>query len=440
MLLIYTSQITNRVKYTFNLTFKDLIGIEFTLTDSKEEFNVFEGLKCSYHEHPISNELFFRPNGLLWSKGVKKVEVSVLDYKDYKALFPVKHFSDNPIQEPALPFDPFAAIFYMVSRYEEYLPHYKDQFKRFPAAESIALKHDFLKLPVVNLWALEVKNVLKQKFPELKFKEKKFQFTPTYDIDSAYSYLHKGFIRNIGGYVKALLGFDTKDLFQRTMVLTGFAKDPFDNYDWQNNLHSLYGLKPIYFFLVGNYGEYDKNISIQVPQIQSLMKSIADYATVGIHPSYASNSDRNILKKEINRLYNVLKRNVIHSRQHFLKLSLPDTYQNLIDAGITDDYTMGYASEIGFRAGIANPFYFYNLDLEVPTNLRVHPFFIMDATFQYYLQHDPQDCLEIVKPIIDVVRKVNGHLITLWHNNSLGDDDSIDWRDLYEAIIKHIMT
>jgi hypothetical protein len=117
-------------------------------------------------------------------------------------------------------------------------------------------------------------------------------------------------------------------------------------------------------------------------------------------------------------------------------MNLPVTYHNLIDHDILDDYTMGYASQPGFRAGISDSFFFYDLDHDGPTPLRVHPFTIMDGTLRDYLKLEPEPALELVKNLIKEVKDVQGTFITLWHNESLSDTKRwAGWLDVYKQII-----
>jgi hypothetical protein len=115
----------------------------------------------------------------------------------------------------------------------------------------------------------------------------------------------------------------------------------------------------------------------EVERRKSNAKSIADEAEIGIHPSYSSNKNLHELEIEIKRLGKVIKRDITKSRNHFLKLSFPTTYERLLEHDITDDYTMGYANAVGFRAGTSVSFPFYNIDLEQETKLLVHPFAVM---------------------------------------------------------------
>jgi hypothetical protein len=139
-------------------------------------------------------------------------------------------------------------------------------------------------------------------------------------------------------------------------------------------------------------------------------------------------------------LSKVLNRQITKSRQHFLKLDLPHTYRNLIDLDITDDYTMGYASEIGFRASICSSFYFYDLELDIETNLKIHPFAFMEGTLRDYLNIHADKALNHIKPLIDEVKAVNGTFICLWHNESLSNQYRwVGWQEVYEQTIKYAL-
>ena len=430
MILVYTAKITSRVSYIFKLIFNGILGIEIRFTDNQEEFRNFKGAKLSYHTQPVADELFFLSKPLLFENDIKDLEITVFEWEGNKVFFPTRG--------SALPFDPFAASFYLVSRYEEYLPHIKDIYERFDAKESIAFQKGFLTKPLVNIWTQKIKERLSVKYPELVFPKKKYEYISTIDIDNAYAYKEKGIMRTTGGYIRALLNFNINEVIERTKVLLGKEQDPYDTYDYQLLIQHKYKLRSIYFFLLADYGVNDKNVPFQNRNFQSLIKSIADYSEVGIHPGFGSGRSKQKLKEEHNRLEKILNREVTKSRQHFLKFTLPETYQNLIDLDVTDDYTMGYASSIGFRAGICSPFYFYDLDLDVETKLKIHPFAVMDATLRFYMKVSPEEASAYINPIIDEIKAVNGTFYSLWHNESLNNDKLWkDWRSVYENMVEY---
>jgi hypothetical protein len=431
MLLVYTDKITNRIKYIFSLFLKELLNVDYRLTANKDEFKVFEGVKFSYSKQPVENELFFGCVNLLFERGISNIDLTFIELDEQPAFFPVYH------KESSMPFDPFAAGFYLVSRYEEYLPYRKDEYGRFTASESLAYQKNFLHKPLVNIWALIIGKKLIDKFPGFTFPGTKYQFIPTIDIDAAWAYKQKGFFRTAGGYLNAFANLNFSEIVERTKVLTGLQKDPFDTYEFQLEMQKKYGIHPIYFILFADYGLNDKNIPVQNRAFHTLIKSLADYAEVGIHPSYNSNFSIKKLKEEIDRLSKVLNREVTKSRQHFLKLQLPYTYRNLINLDISDDYSMGFAAQPGFRAGICSSFNFYDLDMDAETNLRVHPFALMEGTLRDYLNVETEQAMGYIHPLISEVKAVNGTFISLWHNESLSNYKRWKgWHIIYEAMIE----
>jgi hypothetical protein len=337
----------------------------------------------------------------------------------------------------ALPFDPFSAAFYLVTRYEEYLPHDKDLHQRFPAKAGIAKQHGFLQIPIINRWAETVRTLLMTRFPLLTCEEPHYRFTPTYDVDMAWAYRHKGFVRNMGGYLQALVKGRFSDLRKRTTALLG-GRDPYDSFDFIDGLTSRFGLQPLWFFHIGQHGPFDKSIRASHPQMTKLIRRIASRAPVGMHPSYGSNTHLERVAKEKRQLETIVGQPITRSRQHFLVMSMPDTYRRLIDLGITDEYSMGYSSDLGFRAGTCSPFFFYDLQREEQTPLRVHPFAIMDATMQYFdVRVKAADAPAFVEQIVNEVKRAKGPLMTLFHNNSFSEQDEwIGWRTAYERILE----
>ena len=432
MILIYTPKITKRISYTFKLIFKELLGIDFSITNNIEEFKRSGSPKINYSHSPIEKEIFFFAHDFLIETGIAEHSLSFINYEGSKAFFPA--------YEPhsALPFDPFSASFYLVTRYEEYLPFIKDEYDRFMPKYSIAYQQGFLQKPLVNIWALKIAEIIKNKYPLFTIPVKKYKFIPTIDVDLAYSYRMKGFVRTIGGYIKSIYNMNFDEVRERTRVLLGRQKDPFDTYDTLIRIHQEYKLNPIFFILFSKYGQYDKNISAENRKFQSLISSLADYAEIGIHPSFASNSESEKLKTEIELLSKVLHTEVTKSRQHFLKILLPDSYRNLIKYDITNDYSMGYASELGFRASICNSYNFYDLDMDMETNLRIHPFAVMDGTLKDYKNVTAKQAMSELRQLIDEVKAVHGTFISLWHNESMSNEKRWKgWHILYEEMVKY---
>jgi hypothetical protein len=303
----------------------------------------------------------------------------------------------------------------------------------------VAWKNNFLHLPLVNIWLEDFRKRCLHKDPSFG-KIFPFQFIPTYDIDMAWSYRNKGLSRNAGGMVRDVVSLQFAKAKERWKVIRGESEDPFDAYEWMDALHERYGLKPVYFFLMAQKsGKYDKNISVHDPDFVQLVQQLTRKYETGIHPSWESNEHADEVGKEKQMLERIAGHSISKSRQHYIRFQLPDTFGNLVAAGIESDYSMGYGSVNGFRASVATPFFWYDLPNEKTTRLKLFPFCFMDATAHYEEKLDASQSLLEMRKYLEVVRSCNGTLITIWHNSFLGTDPTFEgWREMYETFIQSV--
>ena len=383
------------------------MGFPVSFTTVIEEFIAHDSLKMSYTRQPLSNEVFVRSNELLFEQGLSDLDINVLQWENTKCFF-------NTGEKSALPFDIFAATFYLISRYEEYLPHVKDSYGRFTAEESIAFKNQFLEQPVVDIWAYKFRAFLQQQYPDFQFPKRAYNVLPVIDVPVAYEFRLKGIMRTIGGTFKDVFGFKFKRLYTRYSVVLGFKRDPFDTYKYIINKQRKAKFKFVFFFLIGDFSTYDKNINSQKQKFVSLIKHVADYCNVGVKSSFFALSNIEKLKVEKSRMEAIINTNVIGSRQSFSKVNLPESYRNLVELEIPEDYTMGYVNHLGFRAGTCTPFLFYDLDFEVQTPLKIVPFQALDFAFLKF--KSLLDKEEMLKKLINSVKKVNGTFVPVFHN------------------------
>lgn len=427
MLLVYTHKITPRVKYIFKHICTRVLGIEVSFTATIEEFIAHNSLKMSYTKQPLGSEFFVKSHEILFEQGLSDVELNVHQWDNTKAFF----FNGD---KGVLPFDIFAASFYLLSRYEEYLPHVKDEFGRFLAIESMAYKHGFLHQPVVDIWAYKFKAALQIFFPDYQFPVKTYSIKPIIDVPSAYKFQLKGIMRTVGGIFKDVFRFDYKGLYTRCMVLFGLKHDPFDTFKYILNRQKHTKHQFLFFFLIGSYSTYDKNISINKKKFVSLIKHVADHCKVGLKTSFLSADDASILKKEKLQMEAIINTALLATRQSFSRLSLPETYRNLIDLEIQEDYTMGYINHIGFRAGSCTPFLFYDLDYEVQTPLRVYSTHLMD--YSLLKTHSLLDKKKVLNDVISEIKKVNGEFVPVFHNYTFSDIDRWNgFKELFNIIL-----
>ena len=427
MLLVYTHKITPRLTYTFKHICKRILGLDVRFTSKVEDFIAHDSLKMSYSKQPLSNELFVRSNELLFEHGLSDIDINVQPWDNTKGFFATGDRSD-------LPFDIFASSFYLLSRYEEYLPHVSDIYGRFMAKESLAYNYRLLHQPVIDIWAYKLRDVLQNRFPKFQFPTRKYQLQPVIDVPTAFYFRKKGILRTLGGTLNDIVRFRIKQLYQRYLVLMGFERDPYDTFKWIITKQKQCKFKFIVLFLIGDYSTYDKNINTNKKTFVSLIKSVADYCHVGIKASYFALDDISILKKEKLKMEAITNTDLRAVRHSFSKLNLPTSYRNLVELEINQDFSMGYVDTLGFRAGTCTPFQFYDLDFEVQTPLQINPYHCLDFALLKY--QSELDKTEHLQKLIDEVKAVNGTFTPVFHNYTFSNlDQWKGFRSLFNLIL-----
>jgi len=428
MLLVYSHKITPRLKYIFKHICTRIIGIPVIFTNKVEDFIAHKSLKMSYTNQPLASEFFIRSHKILFEQGLSDLDINVHNWDDTKGFF-----STN--EKSFLPYDIFAASFYLISRYEEYLPHVKDEYGRYVVTESMAYNSGFLKKPVVDIWAYKFKAALQDKFPDFNFPIRKYNIQPIIDVPISHNYKLKGIMRTIGGTVKDLFTFKFSHLYQRYAVLFGFIKDPYNTFSYIINKQKHHRNKFIVFFLIAEYSTYDKNININKREFQSLIKSVADYCKVGLKASFFAIEDELLLKKEKTIMESIINTDLKVTRFSHNKVKLPESYRRLIDLEISEDYSMGYLNNVGFRAGTCTPFLFYDLDYEIQTPLRICPFQVID--FALLKKASLLDKKQELLKIINEIKKVGGTFTPIFHNYTFSNDSRWKgFKELFNLILE----
>lgn len=430
-MLLFSTHITPRLRYIVEFVSKELFDdpAAIHITSDRNVFSKSTGPRLNYSVEEFAGSFCLRPHPLLFENDIHAIAIVTVVHQNQKAFFPTAG---------DFPFDVFAAAFYLLSRYEEYLPHPKDEYGRFAHTHSLAFKEGFLQQPLINNWLQQVKQALSGCFPELVFRNPVFKFIPTYDIDTAWSYLNKGWRRSMGGTLKALATGKWARAGERVAVLRGREQDPFDVYEWLDSLHLYCRMRPYYFFLAAaRQSGVDQNIPITATGLQELIRYHASGSRIGVHPSWRSGDEENLLKEEIEWMEYVSGQPITRSRQHYIRFALPVTFRRLLQCGIDQDYSMGYGSINGFRASVASSFYWYDLEKEETTTLRLFPFCFMDANSFYEQRFTASEAMTELMEYYRRIRKVSGLMVTIWHNSILGRDPEFrGWREVYETFLK----
>ncbi len=436
-ILIFSTYRTNRLLYVLDFIFKGFTNISFTVTDDETIFKQLAGGKINYSDKPLcATEIQILPNGLLEEDSHRRVKPSV-EWQNKIPYF----FLVQPLENTTcLSFDIFSAIFFMLSRYEEYNSPAKDSFGRFPAKDSLGSKNNFLQLPVVDIWLKNFLLLITTTYPNIIFPERKMKINFTYDIDVAFAYKGRSFVRQLGAIGKDLLQIKFGRLWERTLVLCGFKKDPFDKYDYIMKS----SINPIFFFLLHQkLSPQDRNIHPKTMLLRNVIKHVQQRVPIGIHPSFHSSVKASLLQAEKKTLEQISGIPITKSRQHYLRFNWPKTYQQLAQNGILEEYSMGFTQTPGFRAGTCTPFYFFDLDKNETTEMKIFPLCIMESTFRDHMTMPVQIALSEFIQYFEAVKSVQGHFICIWHNDTLranGDEsDPKNFRWLHEQMIGYVI-
>ena len=413
-IIVFVDEINERLKFTFDVLFESK-GIEIQLINDSVLFEQSSDVKLVYSDYPFSSVYpTISPSNLLFENNIRNTVPKKATWNGEEVLL----FDKKA--------DIIASAFYILSLYHEYGNVKKDHHDRVVGAGNFLAINGWLRKLIIEEWAQLILNFINQKNSvQFEFQKLNFEIVPTFDIDHAYAYKYKSALHTMGSKMKDLVRFDQARIKERKLVLQGLIKDPYDTYD-QIKIIKEKGFKVILFWLLGNYSEYDRNLSWTNSFQKRLIRSLAIDMEIGLHPSYGSNQMLGILADEKQRLETILDQKVFKSRQHFLKLNIQSTYSTLLQNGFTDDYSLVYHDLPGFRAGIARPFPWFDLNKNKISALTLHPVTYMDATYKNYLKMSVEEAKADLQVLAKEIKKYGGNLIAIWHNESIGDYR--DWK------------
>jgi len=336
--------------------------------------------------------------------------------------------------------DIIASAYFLLTRYEEIVRRkVRDQHGRFPGNESLPYRAGFLRRPIVEEYGALLRKWLRDTGVELPMQGKKSRIVLTHDVDSPY----------ISSSVKSLL-FNTtqyllnepKKFFIPIGSLIGICQDPYDNFSWishqDNSLKLALGTKQvesIYFMMASKLGYKDGFYRIDSPRIKRLMKYLAETgAKIGLHSSYAAGIEPKQIVWEKIALERAFGKKVTANRHHFLCWREPEHVSALEQAGITDDYTLCYADQPGFRLGVCHPVRYFDPVARRLTKINVHPLTVMDCTLEAkrYLNLPCREAKRVCYELIKKIKQHDGEFVILWHNTEFS-------KPYHQALYKYIL-
>jgi len=433
VILIYTDQQTERLLYVCEFIFKHVLKLNFQLHTQSNEFENQKGLKLNYSSKVIPEAFQIIPHGLLQQQGVS--EQKPLAILKNKNLYFYETEGLNTELKDCLHFDIFSSVFYLISRYEEWQHFTPDAHGRFEVEQSSLFNNSFHLKPLVEIWIRELKTELHKLFPDFVFPETQFQVLSTIDVDNLYAFKSKGILRTLGAGIKDVLKGDLSNLSQRIRVLTGKLPDPFDIYESVSDFCFEKKIPLIYFFLFKTGDTHNRTVDPDSGAFKNVFSSIhSNHAHIAIHPSYNASLKNELLEKEVTELTKQSGQVIGLSRQHYLRFDIRSTPNNLLKQGIFADFTMGYASQAGFRAGTSHPFYYYDFNAEKRTELLFVPFCVMDGVYTVYKNTQAEVAYHHMLKLAQELKAINGIFISVFHERSFSDHLYPGFGTLYKKL------
>ncbi len=432
MILIHVSKLTPRKEYIFKHIFKRLLQQDYKLTTDVQEFVIHKGVKLSYGTKPLADELFIWSYGLLDEYGIEIHNLEICEWNSLPAFFGAPKISE-------IPFDIFSAAFYLITRYEEYLPQVKDDYGRYDPAESIAVKAKFIQLPIIDIWAQQLLAKLNEIFDTGINRSKKTTVTVAIETVNLRKYKWRGLIPSVIVILMRLKSLRFKEVVEQLAVLINASTDPYENEDYlikeiqeaSGKHRSLVSgsRQIIFFFHLGN-GKLT-NVFRNTKFIETA-KHIADYITIGLR--YSEGCSPKTMKTEARRFERIFTRPLTKTMAAHSKIEIPGHYKQLVDVEKIKDYSMGYVNMPGFRAGTSMPFYFYDLDFEVQTPLVIHPYAMHYKSIEGRMLNGQK---QIAQQLMDRVREVSGDLIIMFDYSQFHNKRSTHVKTMLHEILNY---
>mgnify|MGYP006874624594 CR=1 FL=1 len=432
MIYLYTEKYTPRVQYVCSHIFTTMLGKQITWIYEWDKLpNPKENTVVAYTSKDCPDGVFsVCPHGLLFKQGIKEQSISMGQWEGMKTFFET--------QGGHIPFDLFSAVFYLITRYEEYTAS-SDAFDdkgRFKATNSLAYREGFLREPLIDKWVIRFEQELQKCCstyqPSVK---RQFVFRPVIVINNLFKYQNKPILTNLNQMATKLVKGKWESLKLQLKVLLHITSDPYCNFSSLMQLHNRNNLLPIFFLKVSNSSWWNRPV---YATYRSYRKLLLHNYMLELNSSLQASENIKQYLSERKKLHKITKSQVVMNCFHHLAFRIPRSYRNLLKASIKDDYSMVYADEIGFRASTCTPYKYYDLEKEDYYKLVIHPVALCDDMLRKTSCHRDQVYQNMLQ-MAECTRQVQGELVTIFHNDILSDAGRWShWLGVYESAIHAI--
>ncbi len=328
--------------------------------------------------------------------------------------------------------DLVASAFFLLSRYEELINKNRDQYGRFTASESILTKAEILQRPLVEEYGAILREALRSVGVNIPEPKTEMSVVLTHDVDVPF--VHRNFISILGGIKRG----EFKDLIKN--VFCSLNKNTFYTFPWLLEQDAkIEDARKIYFLRNPLFPEYYDRpyIRIEDSDMRKLIRELKkNDVELGMHVSYASAEHLELVQQEKKSIEMAIGRRITTNRNHYLRLRSNEQLDTLIQAGIKEDFTIGFAEMPGFRMGTCRPVRYINPETFEVKDLILHPLTMMDGSFSQYSKMDYTQAYETACSLIEQVKKYGGELVMLWHNSEVRHGNY--HKKLYKNLISYI--
>ncbi len=437
--IIIPTNYAKEVMYVINFLFDEVLGIgyrvevrpdvkDYVICCGEKRLVVRNHFWCHYNEESLSylreealpRQVFYTSNPYL-----SEVNIPVI-YGDDEF-----HVSED---ELVCGVDIFASVFFMLSRWEEYVNPQKDMHGRFRGRDSIAFQNHFLHRPVVNEYAEFLWNMLKTCCSKLERRGRKYQLVLTHDVDKIF-YRRTKYIALLGDVLKRR---DWRRAMKRLSYL--LWANPYDTFDFIMERSERLGIVSHFYFMASGRIKrvQDDSSYCHSRMFKRIINEIKERGhVIGFHPGYLTFRDKSCWAKEKLELEKATGSEVKEGRQHYLRLDIGTTFRYWEENGMLIDSTLGYADMEGFRCGTGDEFHVFDFLRRKTLTLKERPLIIMDSSVQGKIGCSLTEKQIIYKNYIDICRKYKTNLTLLFHNSSF---DEIDWcggQGVYDEILNN---
>ncbi len=431
-LQVVVDKVTPRIEYAFEILLRTILKWEYELVLSEAIAAQPGCAYLCYAEHPLPDAAHIMPCGLLTETGIRKeapITATMPELSGATSLFPSSAGQSDWV----------AGAFFLASDYEKYQQTHFDAHGRYEESAYPSASWGIWAYPLVHVYAWEIAALMERQYPQgVWARPSASPALVTMDVDFPWKYLRKPLWIQLGGAVKNLKEGNFMELKERTWTLLS-RKDPYYTFPFLQTL--LPKDRTRTFFLLERGHEHDSRFTWENQKYRQLIRQwqAAGY-TCGIHPSYLSSEKEGQITAERAYLVEILGENVPLSRQHFLKYRLPQTFRELLAAGVSEDYSLGTISRPGFRCGMAVPFRWYDLEREITTDLTLVPCQVMDRTLLSYLHLNPEQAMFLLGKIHTTTRQWGGQFVLLLHNDAFsGSEPWEGWRGPIVEMVKRVL-